>query len=290
MRSFGLAAVAMVATLAPCAPASAGFSSVYTFGDSISDTGNVFAATGTPGAPYFNGRFSNGPVWVEVLAGRLGVAAPTPSLAGGTNFAWGGAQTGTGLSPLGTPNLGTQVGGFVTGGGTLTAANLVTITAGGNDFLGGVTNPLAPVDNIAAALTALAGAGGRSFAITNLPRLGQIPETAALPQAQRDALDALTLTFNGLLSGRIAQLRTLLNVDIALVDLDGLIQEVRANPAGFGFTNTTGSALANGVVSGQGYLFWDNVHVTAAGHQIIGNRAFALVPEPSSAALMAAAV
>ncbi|MGE3818585.1 MAG: SGNH/GDSL hydrolase family protein [Isosphaeraceae bacterium] len=271
------------------AAALAGFSQIVVFGDSTIDTGNVFAASGSPAAPYFNGRYSNGPVWVEVLAGRLGLAAPAPSLAGGSNHAWGGAQTGTGTSTMGTPNLGTQVAGFLASQ-SLTATQLVVINAGGNDFLlGGETNPLVPVGNIANAITALAASGGRSFLVSNLPQLGRIPATAGLPLAQRDALDTLSLTFNNLLAGRVAQLKVSLGVDVALLDFEGLIQSVRANPATFGFTNTTNSALANGVVSGQGYLWWDTVHVTAAGHQIIGNQAYTLVPEPSSWALLATA-
>src|SRR4051812_17171996 len=91
------------------------FSKVYVFGDSNVDNGNVFIATSFPGddiptfppsPPYDMGRFSNGPLWVEVMADRLGLPNPAPSLAGGTDYAWGGATTGPGLSPFGTPNLG----------------------------------------------------------------------------------------------------------------------------------------------------------------------------------------
>src|SRR5262249_10270020 len=44
-----------------------------------------------------------------------------------------------------------------------------------------------------------------------------------------------------------------------------------------------------GVFSGNGYLFWDSVHPTAKGHQLIGDRAFqaSTAPEPSTLALLA---
>src|SRR5262245_65983712 len=83
------------------------FSEVIVFGDSISDTGNGYIFTGgfAAGPPYFDGRFSNGPVWVEALAQELGLPVPTPSLNGGTNYAIGGEETGPGLSFFDTPNV-----------------------------------------------------------------------------------------------------------------------------------------------------------------------------------------
>ena len=149
------------------APARAGWTQIVAFGDSLIDTGNVFAASGQPPAPYFDGRFSNGPVWVEYLAGRLGIAAPTPSLTGGTNYAWAGAETGFGLSAGGTLNINSQVTNFLAGN-TLSATQLVVIDGGANDFFNGQTDPSVPVANLAAAIRALAGAGGRTFIVQNL--------------------------------------------------------------------------------------------------------------------------
>ena len=69
------------------------YSSMFVFGDSLSDGGNAFLRTGGlyPPPPYAQ-RISNGPVAVEYLATMLGVPL-TPSLAGGTNCAVGGAAT-----------------------------------------------------------------------------------------------------------------------------------------------------------------------------------------------------
>jgi phospholipase/lecithinase/hemolysin len=100
------------------------YSGLYVFGDSLSDSGNVFAATSvnpvppfstaTPlSPPYFYGRFSNGPNYADVLATKLGLAQNpvglNPSLipgAGvpfpyGSNYAWGGASTGPAVLPVG---------------------------------------------------------------------------------------------------------------------------------------------------------------------------------------------
>src|SRR6516165_6857452 len=85
-------------------------SAIVVFGDSLSDVGNTYIAAGIPPAPYYQGHYSNGPIWIEQLASKLGIAAPTPSLLGGTDYAFGGAETGTGMSPKGVPNMLTQVG------------------------------------------------------------------------------------------------------------------------------------------------------------------------------------
>ena len=65
-----------------------GITEIVVFGDSLSDTGNLYLASGKttpPSPPYFLGWFSNGPLWVERLASRLVVVPPRPSLLGGTD-------------------------------------------------------------------------------------------------------------------------------------------------------------------------------------------------------------
>ena len=102
---------------APAAP----FSAIYAFGDSLSDAGNAYIATGgaTPvSPPYSDGRFSNGPVWVQDLSDFLGLGPLAPSLAqpsapNRTDFAVGGAQTGTTpLHTAGTSDLPSQLAQF----------------------------------------------------------------------------------------------------------------------------------------------------------------------------------
>src|SRR5579862_4048925 len=129
--------------------ARADYVQIVSFGDSLSDTGNLFAASGgtAPPSPYYNGHFSNGPIWVESLPAKLSVPSPTASSLGGTNYAWASAESGAGVSPsYGVPNLLTQIASFSLTN-KLTAKSLVTVWAGGNDFLDGQTNPAVPVSN-----------------------------------------------------------------------------------------------------------------------------------------------
>jgi hypothetical protein len=77
-------------------------SNLFVFGDSLSDGGNSGivsdAAIGAafPPFPYYNGQYSNGPVAVEYLWQSFNPGDNTfrPSLAGGTNYAIGGATSG----------------------------------------------------------------------------------------------------------------------------------------------------------------------------------------------------
>ena len=48
------------------------YDNLIVFGDSYCDVGNIFLATGgaEPPAPYFAGRFSNGPIWLDHVAFR----------------------------------------------------------------------------------------------------------------------------------------------------------------------------------------------------------------------------
>ena len=71
------------------------YTALFAFGDSLSDAGNDWIADGhtDPVSPYYQGHFSNGLTWVEDLSNMLGLGTLTPSLAGGHDFAFGGAET-----------------------------------------------------------------------------------------------------------------------------------------------------------------------------------------------------
>ena len=106
MKKKVLGALALVVAMGLPASANASLQSLsdmFVFGDSLSDGGNSGivsrAATGGtvtfPPAPYYNGQYSNGPVAVEYLwQSYNGGASFAPSLAGGTNYAIGGATSG----------------------------------------------------------------------------------------------------------------------------------------------------------------------------------------------------
>ncbi len=90
--SYSLIAVLLATTECVAHAASPTYDNLIVFGDSYCDVGNIFALTGgaEPAAPYYNGRFSNGPIWLDHVAGFLGVPLKASAL-GGTDYAFGGA-------------------------------------------------------------------------------------------------------------------------------------------------------------------------------------------------------
>jgi hypothetical protein len=224
---------AFVATVACCVTilfspvATAGYTGVSVFGDSLSDGGNVFTFSGGtfPPPPYAQ-RLTNGPTAVEVMAANLGLPL-TPSLLGGRNYAYGGAETGlgnyfrvspdvppiinlifSGLPPF--PPTGTlaQVQGF---GGTIAPQDLTVLWAGPNDFFTALVLGQNPADAIGPALANLSqsagllyAAGARTILMPDMPNLGATP--FALSTGNAPGLTALTVAFNTFLDLTIDQL------------------------------------------------------------------------------------
>ncbi len=276
-------------------------SQMYIFGDSLSDTGNVTLVNGIPLAPYFPGHFSNGTVWVETLAANLGLSA-NPSLAGGTNFAFGGAATGAPPSiptPGSSPTLIDQSGMYMTATGGIADPNaLYVVFGGGNDVRGGdVTGSAA---NIGTVISTLAGAGAQNFLVPNLPDIGKTPEAIAGGPALVAGATFLSTTFNAELAVEIAILEITLGINIIDFDIFSILNDMIANPGTYGFTNTNTACYSGTVgIGGPGtvcanpdeYIFWDGIHPTTAAHDIIGNLATAaVVPIPAAVWLFGSAL
>jgi thermolabile hemolysin len=269
----------------------ADFTQIVAFGDSLTDTGNVFNLFGNlaVGPPYVQGRFSNGPVYVERLAERLAIVPPTPSRLGGNNYAHGSAETGAGNVNFLVPNLGTQVNTYLASSPTINSQQLFVLFGGANDFLGSQSNPTVPVNNLSSYIAALSTRGATSFLVPNLPPLGLTPAHRGTVNEMR--LNDLSVAFNVSLEAELSRLENSLAIKIYRLDTYGLLQAAIANPALYGLTNVTdaayNAATGNVVANPNEYLFWDTLHPTATAHRFLGDRAFAAVPEPASALVIA---
>jgi len=261
-------------------------SNIVVFGDSLSDVGNAHDLTFglfPPSPPYYQGRFSNGPVWVESLADDLNIPRPTPSRDSGTNFAFGGAETGTGISSMFTPNLGTQVSSYLSSN-TPSDDSLFILWGGGNDMTRSPEVPVGEIiDNIAERVTTLATAGVESLLVPNLPPLGSAPRF--LGTSQEPVINDRVIEFNALLTTRLDSLANTFGVEIYQLDVYSTMQTYIDNPAAFGLSNVTDPALNTGngqvVPNPSEYLFWDDFHPTTVAHRVLAEEAARLVPEPS---------
>ena len=217
-------------------------SSLIVFGDSLCDGGNAHALRGDaafPCPPHWRGRRCDGPVWVEQLAERLGLPHLRHSLAGGTNFAFGGCRSGAGLSPKGMPNLLEQVAGFLEEAPPDPEA-LVVLRAGANDYLDAPPSPAVGEGvnrHLLGAVERLAAAGLRRFLVPSELPWGFSPiQLPGLGEAERRGLNALIASQNAALQGALADLAARRGLVVVQPDFHGLFLAVRADPAGFGFT------------------------------------------------------
>ena len=258
----------------------AAFSDLVVFGDSLSDQGNTDAATlGVfPGFSYDNGRFSNGPVYTEHLASLLGLDPITRSGAGGNNFAFGGAETAGpgGFSGLFLNGLDEQVDEY-TSEQEADPNALHIIWAGANDLLAEQLDFSIPAGNIASEINALHTGGARQFLVINLPDLG------VTPRFNGDAIEsadytARTDSFNAELALAVAEVETMLaGSNVRLFDVNMVFDELIADPAAFGLTNTSDAFLNGSAGEASDYLFFDELHPTTNVHALLADEILALL-------------
>ena len=261
------------------------FSKLVVFGDSGVDTGNVGIASPPivgfsvpPSPPYYMSRFSNGPVWVDVLSDHLGLERPQPSLAGGTNYAYGGATTGSidnRFRDDGLLDMDDQVVEYLNDN-TPSGGELFVIsgTSSFNDFNEGMTDPAKPITYIGQIVSDLHAAGARSMLISNtIESLG-----GPTPDLLRQ--------FNDLITAEIAAQR-IANPDLTIYEynIDQAMNAILANPSAIGVTNVDGQACGDCnfafnpfpediAANPDSFLRFDEVHLTAPVQRFLGNAAF----------------
>lgn len=265
-------------------------SNLFVFGDSLSDGGNSGLvsqqATGGaltfPPAPYYNGQYSNGPVAVEYLwqAYNPGSTSFTPSLAGGTNYAIGGATTGVanynsvntsvpGFLQPAYANLGNnwQLNTFTAQHPAFdpatslfvvwlfpndvfnyaqTVGQLPGTALGGAPGTPGTVNDLIGngVNNILSTVGYLASLGAQHFLVPNMPDLGKTP--AFLGTSEAAGMTGLTSAFNTYLGLGLTQLDALLaSAEIVQFDTFGELNKIIANPGAYGFDVTDKACIDN---------------------------------------------
>lgn len=281
---------------------------MYVLGDSLSDQGNLFAATSVIGPPlglpaipaddhYFKGRFSNGEIYAGVLARKLGVTL-APSLAGGNNFAFGGARTNynrvempRGPYPVGAYDwsLNLQREAFINRvaakGADPTA--LYVVFSGSNDVgdilalrLDPATTIANTVEGIRNVLLAFKAAGARTILVPNISNLGLVPSVTRFGPQVAAFATSLSKQFNAALDD---MLDSVTGVNIIRFDTFAFLTDAVANPAKYGFSNVTQPCYSGFVspdptatecTNPDAYLFWDMEHPTRRLHSILAHQLF----------------
>ncbi|NER79424.1 MAG: SGNH/GDSL hydrolase family protein [Leptolyngbya sp. SIO1D8] len=295
--------IALLVAIAPLKANAALFSQLYFFGDSLSDSGNLYQLTFNtiPQSPPYAQQFSNGPLWVDYLAEDLGLeplllteflANPfTADTSDGINFAFGGA--GTGPENILAPDLPVGVLSQVSIFESFVSSSLLEpaedalyiYLAGTNDLAGSDVTPpqldiSIPIANTEAALEVLIEVGAQNILVSNLPDFSITPRFNVLPQAITDAVSNQVSAYNQALSATIDEL-ALSNPDVNFTEFDfnGLLLETVANPEEKDLTNVTDACLTDytlpfdidfGVCnSPENYLFWDDFHPTTYGYYLV---------------------
>lgn len=298
MRTSRPTMVAGALALALCAgTASAQFTNTYIFGDSLSDAGQ------------YGARFTTNPGLVTPMyVGQAFGLSATPSFQGGNDFAQGGAMVNaqSPLVPPGVPNISImqQVDTFLPNV-IMNRNALYQIQGGANDiFFLAATNPSgaqagtvqAAVD-LATAVGKLKAAGAQYVIVQNLPDLGKTPSAAAQGPAAQAGLSGLAGLFNSTLNSAIGSA----NLQVIQFNTHALFNEILANPALYGLTNTTGVACtvpssvnctpATLVAPNANldYLFADGVHPTTGATLLQAQAIASMITGPQRVAALAEA-
>jgi phospholipase/lecithinase/hemolysin len=303
-----LALCLLALALATAATAASSFSSIVVFGDSLCDTGRLFRLTHggfPPRVAYFDGRQSNGPVWVEYLADDLRLehkirnyavvgAMTGPSAAIPTGNVWSDTFSG-----LGGTNLGGQFNRYLQDtGGQVDPEALYIIEGGANDlvtplsalllsppataaeFMQEVQEIALPiVVNVATMAGTLKAMGAHYVAIVNVPDFGKAPRLMQYGPVASATVSMVVDLVNESVGAQLSALEAMGGNKFARIDAFGFINQVAAAPASFGFTNASGQFMTLDLAAGtvtyasprrqaaSQWFFWDDLHPSTRGHE-----------------------
>lgn len=234
------------------------FDRIIIFGDSLSDNGNLYAKSLNKmpkSPPYFSGRFSNGPTWVELFNEKYYEKYyPDPKkrplledyAVGGTSIVWGITLSRLPLS------IWFQMWDFCARSLMKTKGNaLFVVWAGANDYLSGGdvnTLPKKAVDFLMQDIDLLVWIGAKYFLVLNLPDLGKTPSSKAL--GIQENTSQLAALHNKLLEEQLNKLRQK-NPDIKIitVDISKIFDDLIAHPEKYKLTNTQEACYTGGYLT-----------------------------------------
>ncbi len=254
---------------------------------------------------YQETHFSDNVIWVEVLANYWGLppripgrgnSTTLPPEPAGNTWAWGGSEAATGsVQPPGVtepiPNLLTEIDQYLAAN-VPSSETLFTIWSGADNLLiGGQFGPQAAKDAVEAVKTAilqLEHAGARHILVFNMPQLGDTPSARSGGPIDIIAADIYSYSYNKALKKTLKRLirdrHFRAKIYFVNVFSEFLLVIKTVNNGGtyvprffvpgapVAISNVTDEGLVFFDTNGTfptNYLFWDDVHPTTQGHQVI---------------------
>lgn len=304
LRAFAVAAGLFAATALPASALTLAerFSSFTVFGDSLSDVGNLFNLTGgaTPPPPYFNGRFSNGPIWVEGFQNDMD-AAGKPWV----NAAFGGARAGNGGA---SPNFDQQIdlaAPFL----PIAGANpLVSVWFGANDIINsvGAGNSAAvaaeAANRVIDGTLRISSAGIKNVVLINLPDLSRSPLYNLFQPTLAAEAGVASQIFNDTLKQRTSELRAS-GMRVINIDFFSAANAIIDDPTIAGMSEATIPCVFPSAVAANAFgqaqvctpdeatqrVFFDGIHPNSTSHAVLADivaTQVAAVPLPGTVWLL----
>lgn len=251
--------------------------------------------------PYYEGRFSNGPVWVEHLSASYFPNSPNAHL---LDYALGGSGVSEEDEDDVLFTLRKQINTyFLSHNDKANADDLYVIWIGANNYLAlpeETDKAIADVNaGIVHSTQQLIDKGAKHILLINLPDLGKTP--AAVEFDAADVMGYLAARHNEELHKSFDVLKQKNpNIEWLYFDLATMFSDVVDHPEKYGFTNvinTCASSTVNEVSKKSllkmvaqvtpkldndgcdGYLFFDLVHPTGYAHRLIAENVHHMLDE-----------
>ena len=262
---------------------------IVSFGDSLSDTGNVFGASQFrfPNRhSWFLGHFSNGFVWTEYLARAKNLPVYNWAVAGS-----GGESEFVVLSGI-IDQVSSYLFYIDETKNYRPENTLFTLEFGLNDFMKFDRSAADVKSDFAEALIKLTDAGAKNFLLITLPDVTNAPKFTYASDEEKQIIREKILEMNAFIDLQTRHYREK-GYNITLFNTYELFERVISTPEPYGFSNSTDSCLKIDSFSLAEYLywhplreecavkgadkfvFWDALHPTTAVHQYVAEEILA---------------
>jgi phospholipase/lecithinase/hemolysin len=296
---------------------SSNLSHVVVFGDSLSDNGNLYEYMKHQlpiSPPYFEGRFTNGLVWIEHVMQHYYPNSVREHL---SNYAFGGSgvsedNDNVDEDDISVFTLRTEIDSYLlTHPNAIEENSLFVLWMGANNYIATPDDVDEAVVQVNAGIVKqterLLKHGAKHILIATIPDLGKTPWATDFDLT--DIWSDLSIKHNQLLRQQVARLKAKYpDVEWILLEVDDMFNRAMNYPHDYGFTNTQGTcyeamtpnkphnalsgpqsmslfkmvgsvSASSAAVSSDacaGFLFFDPIHPSGKAHELIAKETIAL--------------